>query len=111
MHVARWYVQTNFGETYAVLDQLKAYCDTMSKSLGIDPGRIRIMTGCVGAYQSSIALELQVESLEEFGRIMGAKGLGASDIKPMNEDFSKKVGSSMSPNSGYWEIYRIEEFD
>ena len=89
MMIARWHIDARFGHKPAVIESLKKWCDEIGTQIGWSSDRTRIATGAVGALESTVELEVQIEDLADLnaswaklGSIEGGRAASSLAIRP-----------------------------
>jgi len=103
MIVARWSIDAKFGHKSDVIDSLSKWQSNFGTQIGWD-GKCRILTGSVGALESTVISEITLDSLAE---------LSDSWDKLEKLDGHKAWSIELEPHvvsgSMKWEVYRIVE--
>ncbi len=102
MMIARWHIDARFGHKQAVLDAVKAWGRDIGSQIGWTPDKVRITTGSVGALESTVEIEVQVEDLTELDQAW--KKLGSIEA---HRQWSKDLEPNIVSATPRWEIYRI----
>lgn len=102
MMIARWHIQARFGEKQTVIDTLKEWHRNIGAKAGIEPDRVRIVTGSVGEAESAVEVEMQIRDMAELQAFFDK----LPDI-PGHGDFSKKLEPHMVSGSTYWSVYHV----
>lgn len=108
MIIARWQVDVPMNQKAKATDVVKAWAAEVGSKIGWKSKNIRVLTGCVGVAETRLILEVELDSLEEFGASMGAKGLGAAKAKSLNSAHMDSMSQMMVPGTSKWELYRVE---
>ncbi len=102
MMIARWRIDARFGHKQQVIDSLKQWMNEVGSQIGWTPGKVRLLTGSVGARESTVVSEIQVESMAE---------LDASFAKLATIEAHKEWGRKLEPyivsGSPRWEVFRV----
>ncbi|ABV36091.1 conserved hypothetical protein [Shewanella sediminis HAW-EB3] len=103
MIVARWSIDAKFGHKPAVIDSLSKWQNIFGAQIGWE-GKCRILTGSVGALESTVISEITLDNLAE---------LSESWDKLAELDGHKQWSIELEPHivSGTmkWDVYRIVE--
>jgi hypothetical protein len=67
MMIARWTIESRFGHKQQVIDSVKVWTTDISEQIGWTPDKVQIVTGSVGASESVVEGNLQVENLADLG--------------------------------------------
>jgi hypothetical protein len=101
MIIARWQIDARFGHKQEVIDSLRNWNEEIGTKLGWSLDRVRIMTGSVGANESTVVSEVELDSMAT---------LDESWNKLAEMDEHKQWSKDLEPNivsgSHRWEIYR-----
>lgn len=102
MMIARWQIQARFGHKEAALDSMKRWIQEIGSQIGWTPDRVRVITGSVGAYESTIETEIVIKDLKELDDAW-AKLAKLSPHKKWGQEFENLIVSGTSR----WEIFRL----
>ena len=102
MMIARWHIEARFGQKQTVIDSLKKWCDDIGTQIGWTSDKTRIATGSIGARESVIELEVQLEDLADLNSSWAK--LGAIDA---HAAWSKEIEPYVVSGSTKWEIFRV----
>ena len=101
MIIARWNITARFGHAQEVIGLLREWNGTFGKQLGLPVDHERIVIGSIGARESLVQTELEVESLAkleeaftEMGKLEGHAAWG------------KKLEPHVVSGTNHWEIFR-----
>ncbi|MBI4755960.1 MAG: hypothetical protein HY778_11240 [Betaproteobacteria bacterium] len=104
MLIARWSIDARFGYKPVVLDMMRRWMAEVGSQIGWTQDRARLLTGSVGAHESTVQSEIRVRDLAE---------LGAAWDKLATIEAHARWGKEMEPyvvsGSPHWEIFRIIE--
>ena len=65
--IARWQIEARFGQKQNVVESLKRWFDEVGSQIGWTPDKFRILTGSVGALESTVTSEIEITDLSELG--------------------------------------------
>ncbi len=103
MIIARWKIDARFGHKSDVLESMNWWKNEIGQEIGWDPERTRTMTGSIGANESCVVTEVELESIS---------ALDESWNKLRTLDKHRKWGKEIEPHivsgSHRWEVYRVE---
>jgi hypothetical protein len=102
MMVARWQIQARFGHKEAALDSMKRWIQEIGSQIDWTPDRVRVITGSVGAYESTIETEIMIKDLKELDDAW-SKLAKLSPHKKWGQEFENLIVSGTSR----WEIFRV----
>jgi hypothetical protein len=102
MMVARWQLEARFGHKQNVIDSLKKWFDEIGSEIGWSLEKVRITTGSVGALESSVVAEINIENLTELddswtklGKVDGHKA------------WSVEIEPFIVSGTAKWEVFRV----
>ena len=101
MMIARWHIDARFGHKQEVLDAVKMWGRDIGSQIGWTPEKVRITTGSIGALESTVEIEVQVEDLTALDQAW--KKLGAIEA---HKQWSKDLEPNVVSATPRWEIYR-----
>ena len=102
MIVARWSIDAKFGYKQNVIDAMQRWLREIAPQVGLDGARTRLLTGSVGALESTVQSEHVVEDLAELNRIWDKLGTIAA-----HKEWSKTIEPHVVSGTNRWEIYRL----
>ncbi len=102
MMIARWHIDARFGHKPAVIESLKKWCDEIGTQIGWSSDRTRIATGAVGALESTVELEVQIEDLADLNASWAK--LGSIEAHGV---WSKEIEPYVVSGSTRWDVYRV----
>ena len=102
MMIARWQIKARFGHKEAALDSMKRWIQEIGSEIGWTPDRVRLITGSVGAYESTIETEIVINDLKELDDAW-TKLAKLSPHKKWGQEFENLIVSGTSR----WEIFRL----
>jgi hypothetical protein len=104
MMIARWSIDAKFGYKQSALDLMNRWADDIGVKVGWTRDKMRLLTGSVGAPESTIQSEVTVKDLGE---------LSAAWEKLGNLEAHRQWGKELEPfvvsGSNRWEIFRVIE--
>jgi len=104
MIIARWRIDAKFGHKNDVIKSLKSWNDKYGAKLGWTPENTRMMTGSVGAAESTIITEVRLDDLSQLDRawekLAGMEG---------HAEWSRKLEPHVVSGTNQWEVYRVIE--
>ncbi|HWP92859.1 MAG TPA: hypothetical protein VNN20_11765 [Thermodesulfobacteriota bacterium] len=102
MIVARWNIEARFGHKQTAIDLIKKWNKEIGAKIGWKKDKVRVLTGSVGAPESSIQVEILLKDLSE---------LNASWEKLATIEAHKQWGKDLEPyivsGTSRWEIFRV----
>lgn len=100
--IARWHIDARFGHKQAVLDAVKRWNRDIGAQIGWSADKVRVTTGSVGALESTVEVEVQIENLTELDQAWNKLGTIAA-----HQQWSKDLEPNVVSATPRWEIYRI----
>lgn len=101
MIVARWSITAKFGRSKDAVALLKEWNETFGKQVGLQTREERVLIGSIGARESEIQSEIELESLSKldaaFAKLATLDG---------HADWGKKLESVIVSGSNHWQIFR-----
>lgn len=102
MFIARWIVDVKFGHKDEFFALHKKWEEEVGSKLGAEKKTQRVLTGSIGAAESRIETDTEVESLAEleqfFSRLMEI---------PAHKEWGKQLEPLIVSGSNRWEIFRV----
>lgn len=102
MIIARWNIDARFGHKQVVIESLKKWFKEIGTQIGWTEDKVIILTGSVGAPESSVQAEIRLKDLSE---------LNASWDKLATIEAHKGWGKELEPyiisGTNRWEIFRL----
>jgi hypothetical protein len=102
MIMARWNIDARFGHKQTVIDSLKKWHKEIGVQIGWTEDRVKVLTGSIGAPESSVQVEVLLNDLSE---------LNASWDKLATIEAHKQWGKDIEPyvvsGTNRWEIFRV----
>ncbi len=102
MIIARWQIDARFGHKPQVMDSIKKWHHEIGNQIGWSMDKVRIMTGSVGARESTIAMEIELDSMTELDNAWNK--LSKMDA---HKQWSKELEPNIVSGSHRWEVYRL----
>jgi len=102
MLIARWTIDAKFGHKPAVVESLKNWYRDIGSQIGWTDGKYRILTGSIGALESTIVSEVSVESLAELNAAWDKLAeVGA------HKEWSLNLEPHVVSGTQRWEVFRV----
>lgn len=102
MMVARWSIVARFGYKQELVALMKRWAEEIGPQVGYTRDKVRLVTGSIGALESTIQSEMIVNDLDE---------LNASWDKlakiPAHLQWSKEMEPLVVSGTNRWEIFRV----
>ncbi|WP_020409713.1 hypothetical protein [Hahella ganghwensis] len=102
MMIARWSIDAKFGYKQKVLDLMQNWVSEIGPQVGLNSDKLRILTGSVGALESTIQVEHLIEDLTE---------LNQTWEKLATIEAHRQWGQDMEPfvvsGTNRWQIFRV----
>jgi hypothetical protein len=102
MMIARWSIDAKFGHKQAVIDLMKRWMAEIAPEVGFTPDKMRLLTGSIGALESTLQAEHQIDDLNELNQ----KWEKLAKIEA-HKRWSKDLEPYVVSGTNRWEIYRI----
>lgn len=102
MIVARWSIDARFGQKQIVIDSLKKWHKEIGVQIGWSEDKVRILTGSVGALESTVQSEIVLKDLAELSASWDK--LGAIEA---HKHWSRDLETYVISGTNRWEIFRI----
>jgi hypothetical protein len=100
MIVARWQIDARFGHKQKVIDALALWSRDIAPQAGLLKGRM--LTGSIGALESTVEHNWEVEDLGELERAWAK--LGAIEA---HKQWSRDLEPNVVSGTARWNIYRV----
>jgi hypothetical protein len=102
MMIARWSIDAKFGHKQTVIDQMKRWMAEIAPQAGLTPGKMRLLTGSIGALESTLQAEHVIDDLAELNQTWDK----LAKIEA-HKQWSKDIEPYVVSGTNRWEIYRI----
>ncbi len=102
MMIARWQIEARFGHKQTVMDSLKKWSEEILPQIGLSPDKTRMVTGSIGALESTLEFEWQIEGLAELAAAW--EKLGTIDA---HKKWSKDLEPYIVSGTPHWKIFRV----
>ena len=102
MMVARWSIDAKFGHKPEAIASLTHWFKEFGAQLGWVSGNYRILNGCIGALESTIISEININSLTELDQAW--QKLAEIDG---HKQWSKNLEQHIVSGTQKWEIFRV----
>lgn len=102
MMIARWSIDAKFGYKQSVIDLMQKWMREIAPEAGFTADKMRLLTGSVGALESTIQAEHLVKDLAELDQAW-EKLASIAAHKQWGKDLEPHVVSG----TNRWEIYRV----
>lgn len=102
MIVARWSIDARFGHKQEVIDSLKNWLAEIGNQIGWNADNTRLLTGSVGARESTVQSEVVLKDLSELNACW--EKLGTLEA---HKRWSKDLEPLVVSGTPRWEIYRV----
>ncbi|HVY54527.1 MAG TPA: hypothetical protein VHC46_02120 [Thermodesulfobacteriota bacterium] len=102
MFIARWQVEAKFGYKQSAINSMKKWLEEVGSEIGWKPGNVRLITGSIGANESTIESEIKIKELRELDEAW-SKLAKLKSHKKWGREFEKYIVSG----TARWQIYRI----
>lgn len=102
MMIARWQIEARFGHKQTVIDSLTKWGQEILPQIGLSPDKTRMVTGSIGALESTLEFEWQIEGLAELAAAW--EKLGTIDA---HKQWSKDLEPYIVSGTPHWKIFRV----
>ncbi|MCA9521319.1 MAG: hypothetical protein KC609_10115 [Myxococcales bacterium] len=100
--IARWRIEARFGQKQAALSLMKEWMKEVGSAVGFGDKALRMVTGSIGALESTIETEFQVDSLAELEAAWAKMA-----TMPGHAAWSKKLEPHIVSGTAHWQIFRV----
>ncbi|HVL75262.1 MAG TPA: hypothetical protein VM406_04540 [Noviherbaspirillum sp.] len=100
MIIARWSIDARFGHKQAVIDSMIRWQKEIGTQIGWN--EMRLLTGSVGARESTVQSEVRLNSLAELSEAWDK--LGTIDA---HKQWSKELEPNIVSGTPRWEVFRV----
>lgn len=104
MMIARWTIEARFGHKPVVIEHMKRWLREIGSQVGWTEDKVRLLTGSVGAHESTIQSEIQIQDLAE----LNAAWDKLAHIEA-HTHWSRDLEPYVVSGTPRWEIYRLIE--
>ncbi len=102
MMIARWQIEARFAHKQTVIDSLKRWHAEIGVQIGWTSDKVRLLTGSIGALESTVLTEVQVEGLTELNEAWDK--LGSIEA---HKQWSKEIEPYIVSGTPHWQIFRV----
>jgi hypothetical protein len=102
MMIARWQIEARFGHKQTVIDMLKRWNEEIGAQVGWTADKVRILTGSVGALESTIQSEVEIDDLAALDAAWDKLGTIEAHKK-----WSKEIEPYIVSGTPHWQIFRV----
>lgn len=102
MIIARWNIDARFGHKPTVIDSIKKWHKNIGVQIGWTEDKVTILTGSIGAAESSIQVEILLKDLSE----LNASWEKLATIEA-HRQWSKDLEPYVVSGTPRWEIFRV----
>ncbi len=102
MMIARWHIEARFGHKRTDIDLLKRWDEEIGSQIGWTEDNFRIITGSIGALESTIESEIKIADLAELDDSF--EKLGAIEA---HKAWSKELEPYIVSGTTHWQIFRV----
>jgi hypothetical protein len=102
MMIARWRIEARFGQKDKVIGLLKQWDAEIAPQIGLEQGKLRTVTGSVGAAEAVIEQEFPVADLTELDEMFKKMGQAKG-----HAEWGAKMEPHVVSGSSRWEIFRV----
>ena len=102
MMIARWQIDAKFGHKPEVMRLAKKWMEEIGSKIGWTAERTRILSGSVGACESTVISEIQIKDLAELNDAWNKLATIDAHAK-----WSKELEPYIVSGTNRWEIFRV----
>ena len=102
MMIARWQIEARFGHKQTVIDSFKKWSTEIGVQIGWTEDKVRVLTGSIGALESTVQTEILVQDLAELDAAWNK--LGTIEA---HKEWSKELEPYIVSGTPRWEILRV----
>jgi hypothetical protein len=102
MMIARWHIDARFGHKQDVVDSLKKWAAEVGSQIGWTADKTRIVTGSVGALESTVEIEVKITDLAELNAAWAKLGTIEAHKK-----WSKDIEPHIVSGTTHWQVFRV----
>ena len=102
MMIARWQVEARFGHMNDVLALLKRWNEDIGAQIGWTADKVRVLEGSVGALESTVQSEIEIDDLADLGAAW--EKLRTSES---HGDWGRELEPYIVSGTSRWEIFRV----
>ncbi|OGA28369.1 MAG: hypothetical protein A3I01_18765 [Betaproteobacteria bacterium RIFCSPLOWO2_02_FULL_65_24] len=104
MMIARWSIEARFGYKPQAIEQMQRWMRDIGSQIGWNASNTRMITGSVGAHESTIQADVQIKDLAELSAAWDKLGQ-----IPAHMDWGKALEPYVVSGTPKWEIFRVIE--
>jgi len=101
MLIARFQIEARFGHKQRVIEHLNRWFEEVGSQAGLSPNRVRRMTGSIGACESMMVMEVEVDSLADL-----QAAWDKMNSLPAHAKLAQELEPYIVSGSNKWEVYR-----
>ncbi len=102
MMIARWQIEARFGHKQTVIDLFKRWDEEIGSQIGWTAGKTRLLTGSIGALESTLQSEVEIKDLAELGKSWDK--LGSIEA---HKQWCKDIEPYIVSGTPHWQIFRV----
>jgi len=102
MFVARWQIDSRFGQKSATIELMRQWEREIGSQVGLDKMKFQLLTGSIGAREATLETDHQVESLAELEEFFAKIGKLEA-----HQAWGKAMEPLVVSGSSKWEIFRV----
>jgi len=104
MMIARWSIEAKFGHKMQALEMMQRWMREIGSQIGWSAADARIVTGSIGARESTIETEIRVKDLSQLDSAWDKLAKIAA-----HKDWGKEFEPYVVSGTSKWEIFRVVE--
>jgi hypothetical protein len=102
MFTARWQIDARFGHKQSAIELLRRWERDIGRAAGTDKMDFKLLTGSIGARESTIEANHSVQSIAQLEAFFDA--IGKIDA---HRQWSKEIEPYVVSGSPNWTVYRV----
>ncbi len=102
MMIARWQIEARFGHKQTVIELFKRWDEEFGSQIGWTADKTRLLTGSIGALESTIQSEVAIKDLAELGEAWDKLGSFEG-----HKQWSKDIEPYIVSGTPHWQIFRV----
>lgn len=101
MMIARWSIDAKFGYKPQVIELMQRWLREIGSQIGWNTSNTRLITGSIGALESTVQSEVQVKDLNELNAAWEKLGTISA-----HQAWSKEMEPFVVSGTQHWQIFR-----
>lgn len=100
--LAHWHIDARFGHKDDVVRLIQRWKDEIAPQVGLDGARSRMMIGSVGAQESRVISEFEVDGMRQLEDAFRK----LQDV-PAHAEWGKELEPHVVSGTNHWELLRV----